>query len=165
MMQPALEHRLQAKPLDRIFASRVELLLAICQLLHQGVEEEIARSGVEPCDLLYATISWQIDELGHRAEMDHQAIFVRVIGMEKDVVRQGGERHTDASRRKIARPEVAYRGYAASLGYYRWHAKIEKGRKTAFRISPDRLPRAAKALHFLKTKAGPIGRESCGRGK
>jgi hypothetical protein len=50
-----------------MFASRIEFLLAISHMLHERVEEQIARPRIEAGDLLNSATRWQMNDLGHGA--------------------------------------------------------------------------------------------------
>jgi hypothetical protein len=155
MCKPALQKRLDATALYRVFAARIERFAAAGQQAHESVKQHITRSGMEPKDLTRPRAGRQEYHACQTAQMNKYPGFLSVL--KKQVVHDSSQARAQAAGSQITGAEVANDCQAGSFRYNGGHSEAQRRGITAVRFMPGMVSAHARALDLLQVCFCPLG--------
>ena len=100
MGQPAFQQRLDAAALDGMLPAGIVRFPAARDVPHQAVQQQVARAGFEPGQVLHSTTCRKVDDRCRSAQMEQHPRFRRMT--EQQVIHQRHERHSLATHGQVA---------------------------------------------------------------
>ena len=157
MGQPAVQQRLDAAALHSPFASLVARFPPTGQPLHQGVEQQAARTRLKSDQPPCPDFSWQPQDRGHASQMNQHPILAGLT--EQQMFDHRRQRKALTAGNHVAVAELAQRRQPCPLGNDGRHAQRQRRGKTAIHVVPDEVPWTADAQDLRQGNLGAVRRQ------